>query len=417
MPRTGFETDHSSSLGTNLTRFREPEDGVPQSYKRVKLDESLEGALAGRDANLNLFSSVVPLDLVGEICRHLSPLDLLNWSRSSKQFRRIFFNRSISSSWWRNARRNDGIPDLKWEVAEPAYASLLFDNYCMIGPISVELVQKCYVSFPEWEKIRKDIKVILEIVEEQAAGEAEEYLSEVNWEDRQDEISSRRDSLAAAQPNEVLKYTFPNSEQFLRLNSIKQLLEEDVEIDDERWDSFSEEIDADVLSYQQNLVNVYYKVAKAFFDQDPTARRFLSTQSVFVEPNSEDWEREIAFLVRFDYLIHFICSPDDYGPTCEFTDNFPNFCGHVNDATSDSITVVNRRAEIVLELINSTSRLVNNDSIDSSKLDNLGQSFKCNLCRDSDLTFRWNSIVEHFLIDHKGSSVVGEIQFEDSEGK
>ncbi|BGP20172.1 hypothetical protein JCM10213_000743 [Rhodosporidiobolus nylandii] len=72
----------------------------------------------------------MPMDVLSEICTYLDPLDLLHLSRSSRQFRSVFL-RPSSASLWRKARRNVALPDLEFSMAEPAYASLMLEKYCM----------------------------------------------------------------------------------------------------------------------------------------------------------------------------------------------------------------------------------------------------------------------------------------------
>ncbi|GAA6001873.1 hypothetical protein JCM5350_003215, partial [Sporobolomyces pararoseus] len=167
---------------------------------------------------LRSFVSLLPLDLVGEVCRYLSPSDLLNWSRSSKQFRKILLNRTITSSWWRNARRNVGLPDLVAEMSEPEYASLIFDKFCMaegcsseprdketdffhrsrlcakcmksimgtsfalaksIGNLSTNRIQQCYVSF-DWDPFSQSVSTIHRFVVKSDALEINEELKQAS---------------------------------------------------------------------------------------------------------------------------------------------------------------------------------------------------------------------------------------------
>ncbi|KAI0780640.1 hypothetical protein BD413DRAFT_600202 [Trametes elegans] len=72
----------------------------------------------------------MPLDILFEIFGHLNPYDLLQLSRTTKALREILMHRSAITIW-RNARLNvDELPDCPPDLAEPAYANLLFDNHC-----------------------------------------------------------------------------------------------------------------------------------------------------------------------------------------------------------------------------------------------------------------------------------------------
>ncbi|GAA5820847.1 hypothetical protein JCM11251_001842 [Rhodosporidiobolus azoricus] len=72
----------------------------------------------------------MPMDLMAEVCTYLDPLDLLHLSRSSRQFRSVFLKPS-SAPLWRAARRNVDLPDLEIPMAEPSYASLMMEKFCM----------------------------------------------------------------------------------------------------------------------------------------------------------------------------------------------------------------------------------------------------------------------------------------------
>ncbi|KAF9265206.1 hypothetical protein L218DRAFT_924350 [Marasmius fiardii PR-910] len=71
----------------------------------------------------------VPLDVLFEILGFLDPLDILRLSRTSKALRHILLSRS-STSVWKTARRNLGVPDPIPSMSEPAFANLLFDPHC-----------------------------------------------------------------------------------------------------------------------------------------------------------------------------------------------------------------------------------------------------------------------------------------------
>jgi hypothetical protein len=81
--------------------------------------------------------SVFPVltSLTPQISSHLTPLDLLNLSRSCRSFRRILLNRT-STPLWRASRRNVALPDLEDGSDEPAYASLMYDKFCMVRRLS-----------------------------------------------------------------------------------------------------------------------------------------------------------------------------------------------------------------------------------------------------------------------------------------
>ncbi|KAK7679983.1 hypothetical protein QCA50_016929 [Cerrena zonata] len=74
----------------------------------------------------------MPLDVLFEIFRHLTPGDLLSLSRTSKPFRGLLMTRE-SSSIWKDSRGNvPDMPDRPAFLSEPAYANLCFGYHCYV---------------------------------------------------------------------------------------------------------------------------------------------------------------------------------------------------------------------------------------------------------------------------------------------
>ncbi|KAI0700106.1 hypothetical protein BC835DRAFT_1502839 [Cytidiella melzeri] len=72
----------------------------------------------------------MPLDVILDICSHLSPKDLMNLARTSKDLRKFFMSRN-TLAFWKAARLNiPGLPPCPADLSEPAYASLMFDARC-----------------------------------------------------------------------------------------------------------------------------------------------------------------------------------------------------------------------------------------------------------------------------------------------
>ncbi|KAG6850403.1 hypothetical protein H0H93_013628 [Arthromyces matolae] len=79
----------------------------------------------------------LPLDVLFEIFAQLTPLDLLNLSRTSKSLRDILMRRS-SQYMWKSARAQvEGLPDCPNDMSEPAYANLVFYPYCQVCHIKL----------------------------------------------------------------------------------------------------------------------------------------------------------------------------------------------------------------------------------------------------------------------------------------
>ncbi|KAF9024666.1 hypothetical protein BDZ89DRAFT_115764 [Hymenopellis radicata] len=111
--------------------------------KRVKADDEKENApivggsraMGNRKFKLKNISGLVdlPLDICFEIFSLLSPLDLLQLSRSTKLFRQTLMSRA-SVTVWQHAREQFH-PDLPAPgdiMSEPAWTQLLFENRCHV---------------------------------------------------------------------------------------------------------------------------------------------------------------------------------------------------------------------------------------------------------------------------------------------
>ncbi|EIM81424.1 uncharacterized protein STEHIDRAFT_171802 [Stereum hirsutum FP-91666 SS1] len=89
------------------------------------------GKLRGNRGKLRDMLSM-PLDIFYEVCKLLSPADLLSLARTSKGLREILMSRS-SITVWKSARQSLGdlVPlELPREFSEPAWAALVFVRAC-----------------------------------------------------------------------------------------------------------------------------------------------------------------------------------------------------------------------------------------------------------------------------------------------
>ncbi|OCH91535.1 hypothetical protein OBBRIDRAFT_792126 [Obba rivulosa] len=85
----------------------------------------------------------MPLDIVLEILTYLGPRELLQLARTNKAFRAMLMSRT-SQSVWKASRRNASVPERPARLSEPAFAHLLYSNYCHIC-LTLRSVQ------PMWE--------------------------------------------------------------------------------------------------------------------------------------------------------------------------------------------------------------------------------------------------------------------------
>ncbi|KAG2056845.1 hypothetical protein BDR06DRAFT_931848 [Suillus hirtellus] len=70
------------------------------------------------------------LDILFHILSFLSPMDLLNLSRTSKDFRNLLLQRSSASVWKIARLQVDDLPDCPQDMSEPQYANLAFYPHC-----------------------------------------------------------------------------------------------------------------------------------------------------------------------------------------------------------------------------------------------------------------------------------------------
>ncbi|KAF9267008.1 hypothetical protein L218DRAFT_895151 [Marasmius fiardii PR-910] len=109
-----------AKTATTATRNQTSTNANPEVFRRTR----------GKRGLLEKLAKEAPLDILLEIFKHLEPRDVLHLSRTSKDFRGFLMRRS-SSSIWREARENlPELPPLPFDLNEPQYASLLFDNHC-----------------------------------------------------------------------------------------------------------------------------------------------------------------------------------------------------------------------------------------------------------------------------------------------
>lgn len=80
-----------------------------------------------------------------QIMSHLSPLDLLRISWSSKHFRKLLMNRNHRLLWVTARRSGPGLPDPPTELSEPRYAALMFTKVCFVS-----FIPKYYLVMSTW---------------------------------------------------------------------------------------------------------------------------------------------------------------------------------------------------------------------------------------------------------------------------
>ncbi|KAK7452728.1 hypothetical protein VKT23_012129 [Stygiomarasmius scandens] len=123
-----IDNDDSCSSDEDMQE-RRPRKRVKRDEEDVK--EERPQKLRGKRGVLQKVKDM-PLDVLFEIFSYLEPLDILHLARTSYELRDLLMDRA-SASVWRAAHCNiNGLPPLPFDLDEPQYASLCFDNYCHV---------------------------------------------------------------------------------------------------------------------------------------------------------------------------------------------------------------------------------------------------------------------------------------------
>jgi hypothetical protein len=207
-------------------------------------------------------------------------------------------------------------------------------------------------------------------------------------EERFKKIEIRRLSLEAAQPDSISQTIFPDEESFKKLKAITELCSKDEPWDEERWDRSLDEIKTQIVLYRQTVVGNCFKAASGMTTDLPGLKEFVSTQGFDLGDGEYDYNRQLSFLLQFDYLFDFSCAW--HGGPYRFPQCPPTF------ADLFWIDLSDRRINIILQLIRASALPVNDRVITLHDLDNLGDHFVCHHCKDRK-KFSWNKIVSaHF---------------------
>ncbi|KDQ62855.1 hypothetical protein JAAARDRAFT_188497 [Jaapia argillacea MUCL 33604] len=72
----------------------------------------------------------MPMDILFKVLGHLLPLDLLNLSRTNKEFRLMIMSRTSLHLWKVSFDQFPGIPECRPNTSTPRWASLVFEQHC-----------------------------------------------------------------------------------------------------------------------------------------------------------------------------------------------------------------------------------------------------------------------------------------------
>ncbi|KAG0709145.1 hypothetical protein DFH29DRAFT_886676 [Suillus ampliporus] len=109
------------------------EDSDPGLAPRRVKKRSRKGAKSSKKLRRRGRLDLMPtmnLDILFHILSFLHPMDLLNLSRTSKDFRKLLLQRSHASAWKTARLQVEDLPDCPQDMSEPQYANLVFYPHC-----------------------------------------------------------------------------------------------------------------------------------------------------------------------------------------------------------------------------------------------------------------------------------------------
>ncbi|KAH9950645.1 hypothetical protein B0H21DRAFT_722633 [Amylocystis lapponica] len=155
------DSDNEEANSSNQTTRRPPAKRAKIAVKQIFPESVAKIGRGTRNAARRVGSTrrnkkhtrpslllAMPLDILFEIFRYLSPPHLLSLARTSKAFRNTLMTRQAKSIW-REARRQspDGIPECPLDVAEPKWADLIFGVKKCQECGCLRKLSPCYLAF------------------------------------------------------------------------------------------------------------------------------------------------------------------------------------------------------------------------------------------------------------------------------
>ncbi|KAJ2924590.1 hypothetical protein H1R20_g12505, partial [Candolleomyces eurysporus] len=99
----------------------------------------------------------LPLDILCEIFKLLSPLDLLQLARTAKLFRNFLMNRAAKSIWTHVLSTVEDLPPCPDDLSEPQYAYLMFTDHCHHTQVDISLAGARKRSFKPWQELPENV--------------------------------------------------------------------------------------------------------------------------------------------------------------------------------------------------------------------------------------------------------------------
>ncbi|KAJ7103187.1 hypothetical protein B0H15DRAFT_811322 [Mycena belliarum] len=120
----------SAAQGNELPESSPPCKKLKIGVKSTDSDSNVRRSKSTKTRSKLSMLPSLPLDILFEIFGHLSPSDVLNMARATKDLRRVLMHRSAVSIWKASLRQISGLPECPQEMSEPAWVNLVFSTHC-----------------------------------------------------------------------------------------------------------------------------------------------------------------------------------------------------------------------------------------------------------------------------------------------
>ncbi|OAX39063.1 hypothetical protein K503DRAFT_113414 [Rhizopogon vinicolor AM-OR11-026] len=121
--------DHSDKEDSDSANRAPSRIKGARKRSRKNADDAKPSKKSKRRGRLDLMPTM-NLDILFHILIFLHPMDLVNLSRTSKDFRNLLLQRSSAATWKVARLQVDSLPDCPPDMSEPQYANLVFYPHC-----------------------------------------------------------------------------------------------------------------------------------------------------------------------------------------------------------------------------------------------------------------------------------------------
>lgn len=270
----------------------------------------------------------------------------------------------------------------------------------------------------EWEKIQDHVVAVLTTIrEERLEREAEE-----REEERKEQLEGYHQRHRAAQATDINRAIFPILEEFLRLDSVMPLWQEDVELDDARFAAASPAIDREIESLRPAIIDTLYRRAR---NARIYARDLLSGNSAILDVVSDaaepaPWDDELTPAVQICVLR--LIGSVLYCQGCSNSGSYPGLVGHACSrdlyqwgdtySLAEPLTVKTAWVGMMWSILAVMGR--KEEEVQSlDELEKVGKRFVCGSCLAEQVqggqvaSYGWKSMVSQSNRLHLASEILG----------